>query len=423
MPHRGSTFIDPLSLPARPSTQYLTPTQVQEDIRRKRLSGIPLVNFDSEPTAPPGPSASRPDIPQTKSVFGVDKVWERELEKLKAIEEAEETERIKQAEKDAKELAKIARKKNKGNSRTASTPVVATSPSAVMPNTPDPMSSPDPEAVPTHSRRESHASLGARGWFNAGDSDEDGEGLERNLSSGSHSRPGYSRKVSARMTLPQIPGGGLTGGDSDEEDVPLAQQLGRKPPPAKAAPQIESDSDSDQPIATLKRSTSKSSAAPTARGVSTTLPNLNFRSIPSELALNTPGFQNDDEESSEDEVPLAVRHPSANRLSTMGLDEDEDDKPLGVRYSTVLTPSQVQLQQQFQQHQVLQQQMLQQQIMLQTQAQIRASMAFGGGMGMMGSPYGAVPSTMSMSMMSPMIPVEPTTTDTARVDQWRRNIM
>ncbi|KAG8982335.1 hypothetical protein FRB90_006867, partial [Tulasnella sp. 427] len=54
---RSSTLIDPSSLNSRPTTQYLTPSQVQEDVRRKRASGAPLVDFSSE--TPPGPN-SRP---------------------------------------------------------------------------------------------------------------------------------------------------------------------------------------------------------------------------------------------------------------------------------------------------------------------------------------------------------------------------
>jgi len=156
-----------------------------------------------------------------------------------------------------------------------------------------------------------------------------------------------------------------------------------------------------------------------------------------DLGLGASAFspKKDDDESSEDEVPLAVRHPASRLSSYPTADaEDEDDKPLGTKYGGSVAGGSVsnfQQQQLLQQQHFMQQQMLQQQIMLQTQAQLRASMAFGGAMmnpSMMGSPFVA-PFAPTMSMhslnLNPAVGMaqgaEPS--QNSRVDQWRRDVV
>lgn len=394
-----NTFIDPESLNSRPTTQYLHPSQVQEEIRRKRASGMPLVSLDSDQSlAPP-----RPGIPQTKSVFGVDKVWERELAKLRAAEEAE---RLEQAKLDALE----ARMEDKR--KTAAASALVTSPDAEFG-----VAESSSNRPAMGSRRESAASLGARGWFNSPASDADeGEELERRASVGSQLKaPGFSRKVSDAPRLPQIPSGEL---DSDEEDVPLAQQLSKRGAASRqnSRPTVaaESDSDEDRPIAALKRSQTKSSVG-----------GFNIQ----------PASPKEDKqaESSEDELPLGVRHPSFNRMSSVpsvatmkppaDAESDEDDKPLGAKFnsSANIANNAALLQQQ---QMLLQQQMMQQQMMM------RASMAFGGSMmnmnpAMMGAGFASPFAAPAMSMNSLNLGTLQSAQDAqhSRVESWRRDVV
>ncbi|KAG8893405.1 hypothetical protein FRB99_001964 [Tulasnella sp. 403] len=461
MMQRG-TFVDSSGLPSRPSTQYLTPSQVQEDVRRKRASGAPLVNFDNE--TPPGPT--RPAMPgagmgTTKSVFGVDKVWERELAKLKAAEEAEKTEEAKLQALDMRmEDKRKSAAATRGNPLNTS-PVAARAGSLLAPALPatktvspimadsplrddaEESSDSDRLAAPTTNKRMSQATLGTKGWFASASDDEDVPLNQRSSMISLGSRPMFSRKVSTSSRLPRIPGGG----DDSDEDVPLAQRNSYFPTRRKSTGPtrpLESDSDEDKPIAVLQRRQSKDSKGSIGKDIAAGLAAINFddlgdsgstdlqlgASATTPTKLPSPKQQ---EESSEDEVPLAVRHPdAANRLSTMpsvlnagGDSGDEDDKPLGVKFNA--SPA-VQQQQQMQ---MMQQQMLQQQIMMQTQAQIRASMAFSAGAMMnpslMGSgfaPFAPAPpmSMHSMNMGALAAAQEAQAAQLSRVDQWRRQV-
>lgn len=427
---RSSTLIDPSTLNSRPTTQYLTPSQVQDDVRRKRASGAPLVDLNSE--APPGPNA-RPGMTGARSVFGVDKVWERELAKLKAIEEQEKEEQAKlqalDARLDDRRQQPVLPRTNSSNAGQRA--------SALLP---EPDSTPplgdansdNDVRPPMGNRRESSASLGARGWFNSPGSDDESDGGDKRASVASTATmrpPAFSRKISAISPLPQIPGGG---GDSEEEDVPLAQQAARRSmmPPRQNVP-ADSDSDEDKPIAVLKRHQSKSSAGPSGLQA---VDLASRGSFAAELGLGASAFSPQKsaaaakagDDSSEDEVPLGVRHPTANRLSAMpgGYDEDEDDKPLGAKFaSSAMNPLQ---QQQMQQQAFLQQQMLQQQMMMQAQA-MRTSMAFGGPMmnpSVMGSGFFPPPMSMhSLNANAMAAAQDAQSTQVSRVDQWRRDVV
>ncbi|KAG8895222.1 hypothetical protein FRC00_007741, partial [Tulasnella sp. 408] len=161
--NRSSTLIDPSSLNSRPTTQYLHPSQVQEDVRRKRASGAPLVDFSSE--MPPGPN-SRPSMPATRSVFGVDKVWERELAKMKAIEEQEKKEQAKLEALDARledRRHQAALPRNNPANVDPRTSALLPQPEHISPLMPTPPldepNSDDERRPPLGNRRESAASL------------------------------------------------------------------------------------------------------------------------------------------------------------------------------------------------------------------------------------------------------------------------
>ncbi|KAG8956669.1 hypothetical protein FRC04_000147 [Tulasnella sp. 424] len=418
---RASTLIDPSTLNSRPTTQYLTPSQVQDEVRRKRVSGAPLVDFSSE--APPGPNA-RPGMTGARSVFGVDKVWERELAKLKAIEAQEKEEQAKLQALGAQQPH--TNSSNAGQRASALLPGPESTPPLYDAN------SDNDVRPPMGNRRESSASLGARGWFNSPGSDDESDGGDKRASVASAATmrpPAFSRKISAASRLPQIPGGG---GDSEEEDVPLAQQAARRSmmPPRQNVP-ADSDSDEDKPIAVLKRHQSKSSAGPSGLQA---VDLASGGSFAAELGLGASAFSPQKsaaaakagDDSSEDEVPLGVRHPTANRLSAMpaGDDEDEDDRPLGAKFaSNSINPLQ---QQQMQQQAFLQQQMLQQQMMMQAQA-MRTSMAFGGPMmnpSVMGSGFFPPPMSMhSLNANAMAAAQDAQSAQISRVDQWRRDVV
>ncbi|KAG8891071.1 hypothetical protein FRB98_000080 [Tulasnella sp. 332] len=226
-----NTFIDPNDL--RPSSSYLSPAQVQEDVRKKRASGIPApllnLNQDLSPTGPP-PGPSRPNMPNSRSVFGVDKVWERELAKLNAAKEAEASE---QAKLDALDT-RIADKKQAARVSTLPPSVAIrnslsnTAQRSSYPGQPPVLSPPPVDELGQKGavnnslggRRESTATLGAQTWFNASASDEEDEPADhRRLSTSTvgGGNSSYPRKVSAPSTLPQIPSGNFNESDEDED--------------------------------------------------------------------------------------------------------------------------------------------------------------------------------------------------------------
>ena len=117
---RSSTLIDPtsLALPARPTSTRLDSSNTTNTdtvlVRRGSRGGAPLLAIDSDGNiAETGRPASK--MMQTRSVFGVDTLWEREMAKLKEIEaqekkDAEERRRREEEE----ETKKPSKKKKKG---------------------------------------------------------------------------------------------------------------------------------------------------------------------------------------------------------------------------------------------------------------------------------------------------------------------
>ncbi|KAG6332714.1 hypothetical protein ID866_6375 [Astraeus odoratus] len=85
---RSSTLIDPATLGRPPSQNLDTMTQ---NLNRRNSNG-PLVDLHGEKPLVLGASASEGYLPQTRSVFGVDTIWDREMAKLKEIEAQERAE-------------------------------------------------------------------------------------------------------------------------------------------------------------------------------------------------------------------------------------------------------------------------------------------------------------------------------------------
>jgi len=123
---RVSTFIDPAALQSRPTSQHMPSfgsQGSQQALGRRNSANIkPLLNFEEDDKVAGKTPGAR--LPNGRSVFGVDTLWEKEMVKLKEIEarekqEAEERKIREEAEeaKKKKEENKAKRQVQGGNSR------------------------------------------------------------------------------------------------------------------------------------------------------------------------------------------------------------------------------------------------------------------------------------------------------------------
>lgn len=396
------TYYDPESL-QRPVSQNFGPPPT---LARQNSKGKTLLNFDDEAAKS---EAGRPPNARTqtsRSVFGTDKLWEREMAKLKIIEadekEAKEAEE-KRAAAEAARGDKTKKKKGKGKGKAKaesveeddaqdlgvpmeSAPRVSTEPpmlpilrDTTIRGPPPPVNDDDTESDSEDSahqapaRREARrgsAETAANRWV-AESSDEEGP----------RRTPGVGLRYPNPTTTKSQPVD-----DDSEEDMPLAATVNR------ALHRVMSsggdDSDEDVPLAAMLDKTKPN------------IPPVNFDSLS--------GEQNAD-----DDQPLGLRASrvplphSSFGLSSQAGDADEDDVPLA------LHPDQ----QRRTQYMAMAQQ---QQMMM--QAQMQQSMFFGPpammASGFFGPPMGAMP------MMSPPVPQPPAqeVNKFGRVDKWRRDV-
>jgi hypothetical protein len=418
---RGNTLISMEDLQRRSQMPQL----------RSTVSHGQLLNMDDEPI--PGTNVrARPQmgrtgsgLPQSRSVFGVDQVWERELAKLQQIEamekaEDEENQKI-EAEKRKREeekAAKKAGKKGKGKD-TLNVYTVANDDMALLPEeqipirrasavppllpavNPFPMpakvadssseSDSDCEPNPRKTQSRMQRSASRQDWL----SDDERQAVPR-------PRP---RQVSQRLA------DGLRMDNSDDEDLPLTTALAK----AKAKQQAE-DSEEDKPLAAVLNK-----AISTFDFGGTVLADIGK---PQEKSRTPKADDSDD-----DDKPLGLQHAGTRQtmFARTGDGELDDEQPLGMRFSAA--PSQIFMQQQQQQQQ---QMMMQQQMM--AAAQMHGSMfnpmfmagmnGMGGGMHGIGMGMG-FPNT-SMMQMPPMPVADPGLVPEAaklgRVDRWRRDV-
>ncbi|KAJ1309060.1 hypothetical protein OPQ81_004739 [Rhizoctonia solani] len=400
-----STLIDPIALQPRPVTVFphgpITANTEQRPNVNRASTIQPLLSFGSEE---PGRVAN------SKSVFGVDTLWEKEMAKLREMQEQQkldqEAQRAREEERQKRKLKKG--KKGKGkNEAPASSPthVNATeSPrapelnrlSSAPPTLPNitPLNEQAAPGSPGESesslpaanhRRRSVATLDAGGWF-AGSSDEEGE-------------PGAKRGSGPRVA----PVSGGRDEDSDD-DVPLTNIKVRAP---------ESDDDEDAPLSNLKPR--QSVLLPDLKPASTLdiAASLGLEPEPTQ----TKAAKDDD---SDDEVPLAIRRQTillpqdSDKKPMSGNDDsDDDEKPLGLRLSQAPSVAQQRRQAEYQQMMLMQQQ--QHQLMIQQQA-MRASM-FNTSM-LSFQPHMGGPGSVH-SFGAPIPIQDPKLT---RVDQWRHDV-
>lgn len=309
---RRTTFIDPESLQQRPVSGAL----LDRPGLGPRQSSAPLLDFNDRPTS---------GVANTKSVFGVDQLWERELAKLQQIEEAER----KAADEEKQRVEHKSARKRKGKAK-GEAPAPAASPQQERAASPPPLlptvhatggkpvpapqaSSSDTESEDevklTRARRASVGTmqtLGAKGWFASSD-EEDAPGAQR------RPRPVQGqRRPEQRRTPPAR----LPAVDSDSDDVPLSQL------PRQAG---GSDSDSDKPLAALVEKQRPSLPMPEL--------SLGGPLLPVSKPLARPPKAVAD--SDDDDVPLGLKQSRSRTSLAPKADSDDDDKPLGLRASRI----------------------------------------------------------------------------------------
>ncbi|KAG8746406.1 hypothetical protein FRC10_005117 [Ceratobasidium sp. 414] len=396
---RQSTLIDSAAFQSRPVTTLLPHGPVTSGAERpnaNRASTIqPLLNFDSN---------AQGRVANSKSVFGVDTVWEREMAKLKEAQEMQKLEdEAQQAREDEKQKGKG--KKGKGKAGPPASPAVPADAASSL-NSPElnrmssapptlptivplrdqvpPPASPGESetSLPPANRRRSVATLDAGGWF-AGSSDGEDESGEK------------------RNSRPQIPPASRGRDEDSDDDVPLTQIKVHAP---------ASDDDEDAPLSSLVRPKS-------------VLPDLNSGlnlGLAASIGLAPEPTRSNEAKTadSDDEVPLAIRRQSIMPQSPSNKppadDDDDDEKPLGLRLSQAPNAAQQRRQAEYQQMMLMQQQ---QQIMMQQQA-MRASLAFGGSTLSFQPQFGGPGSVHSFS--APVFGAPDP--KLSRVDRWRHGV-
>ncbi|KAG2141688.1 uncharacterized protein EDB93DRAFT_1241646 [Suillus bovinus] len=427
---RSSTLIDPQTL-GRPPSQNLdnaiTPNPRQSLLRRNSSGSKPLLDMQGEkPPMNLGPGAEQL-LSKSRSVFGVDTLWDLEMVKLKKMEAEEKAEAEAQKKRQEEEEEHRSKKKKKGKSKGKGSAIPLESTSTDLPSGPRVGSA--PPTLPTiqkpilkrapqvddESETESDdgyavpkATLekAADRWVSES-SDEENE--PRRITGVG---PRYSSNTNPSRQFPQL------NDDDSEEDLPLtaaAQRAVRRA--SKLGPLgIDDDSEEDIPLT--------AAAARIAKRATQLLHHA------------------DDDDDDEDKplVDVINKARSINFDGQSRADEDEDERPLGLRASRYPLASQTSLpfiggeedddkplafhpeQQRRTQYQMFAQAQQQQQMMM--QAQMQNSMFFNPTM--MGSgiftPMAVPPMMMGVPMPPPSPPQAHDAGKYGRVDRWRRDV-
>ena len=393
---RTSTLIDPASLQTRPMSKQLSSSGPQALGRQNSMSMKPLLNFNDEDKGlRPPPVAGR--LPTSRSVFGVDTLWEREMAKLKEIEaqEAREKEETlkREQETERKNMEKKRKHKKKGRHQkndedaqqaSANAQVVPVEP-PILPDIRRATRNVPPKANADYSSDATSESedYGGQHQPNAitpawhdNSSDEDA-GPQRTTGVGLR-YPKSSQKIP------------ISRDNDSEEDLPLAATIPKAA--ARAAlgvSQAGQDSDDeDQPLSRIVIQ-AKAKLSP---------PRSTF------YAENQPADDDDDQ-------PLGLR--TSRFVQNRPNADDEDDLPLAFHPE----------QQRRTQYQMLAQHQHQQQMMMQAQMQsnmlMSASMMGPGYFAPLVHPMGMIPVPMPVPSPPPMHDE----VKFGRVDRWRRDIV
>ncbi|KAI0663296.1 hypothetical protein C8Q70DRAFT_908001 [Cubamyces menziesii] len=428
---RSSTLINPEEL-KRPASQHLNSFNSQPELtRRNSANAKPLLDFKDEiPGAPrqslhPGGGLGASGA--TRSVFGVDTIWERELAKLRLIEEqerqAEEERKKREAEEEAKSGKKKGKKKKgkgKDKERELGSPAEAVSPAPEA----SPAISEDKSSTPPHVLPEIPKTIRRRPPPPVDDDDETDEDSDtsdapapapRAQASGWHSDEEDQGPRRTTGTGPRFPQTGAPRlpqvvrqeDDSSEEDVPLVATIGRAAQrQTRLRTGVDDSSDEEKPLVALLDKTKQKFSSVSGGSLPPHSP---------QASVNSPGAGDDDED---DDKPLGLRVsrvPPGFGAATNGGDDD-DDKPLG------LHPEQVRKSQFF----MAAQQQQQQQMLAQAQmAQMQHSMMYATAPSLMGSGFFGPPIPPPMMMYPQLPPSPPPMQDAAkfgRVDKWRHDV-
>ncbi|KAF8231917.1 hypothetical protein L208DRAFT_1274738 [Tricholoma matsutake] len=393
---RSSTLIDPAALQKRPPvlrTSSYEPQTAQTLARHNSVNSKPLLNFDDDDKVPRS-NLSPPNLSNSRSVFGVDTLWEREMIKLREIEaqekhEAEERRKREEAEENKK---KKRRKKQKPKANATadidSPPLTEAEQAGVSvepPMLPDiqwavrrPPQVPDDESESDDSEDAGPSRMPVSGTsWHAGSSDEEA-GPRRTTGTG----PRYLDKRQRRPSEPVD--------NNSDDDLPLSVAVNRAAQQATLSRRADSD-DEEEPLSALLQKKQ-----------------LNTR----DSSLHSNRGQDEDD----DDQPLGLRVSRFGAHNQGDPGEDDDERPLAYHPE----------QQRRTQTQMMAQQQHQQQLML--QAQMRSNMFFGTP-SLMGPQFGPQffgPTMMPMMVQPPMqAPPLPALHDEARygrVDKWRHDV-
>jgi hypothetical protein len=336
------------------------------------------------------PTMGKDRMSKSRSVFGVDQIWEKEMAKLKEMQEQEareEKKRIEAAEEKTRRKAK-----GKGKWKEVEITPTDVEPSAdppfregVVPIADDvspvrPVSelppllqySPDKAAIPKPSfleppqeqeqTRRSGSRLALGDWS---DSSDDESGLPRRArkdrgKGSAKAGPSTPFQMSSQANHSPIKQEANSSSDS-EEDIPLSRiapvagkvTLTRTPEEMD----YQADSDEDVPLSKLAiRSPIKSSVSqsdfmptapnPTGGSLGLSLPRPEPPHIPNDLpeANQQPRNTGDDNDDDDDDVPLMVRRARAQTAASLEGhlkrpqgDDAEDDLPLGYKHAGAAT--------------------------------------------------------------------------------------
>ncbi|KAL7424309.1 hypothetical protein Q5752_001899 [Cryptotrichosporon argae] len=355
--NRSSTLIDPATLHDPPSTAPAASPQTSP----KRPGSMAAPTRDSV-----FPTDAR--MIKSRSVFGVDHLWEREMDKLKVIQDAEARSRAAREEREREAQAKADARAKRGRmsmifpaskSRVSvleagvpeshdeygadaqpgvqpSQPEV--SPVARIPDLPPALHYLPETAIPSTrgiaDKINGQRRTASRAGLNWDDSDDE-EPVRRDKGKGK-----------AKAALPE-PARAYS--DSDDEDVPLSRLR-----PVIAVRQPDEDSDSDEPLSTIKARSVQSprsgsgSASPALALPDPTfgLGSLGLDLAPSPRSVSAPvkASANNDADDDDDDEPLykrqarvrAASHAAGKSTSPASplsaADEAEDDLPLGWKH-------------------------------------------------------------------------------------------
>ena len=385
-PQRSSTLIDPAALQRRPTLPRAS--SYEPLARRNSANTKPLLNFDDDDKVPRS-NLSPTKLTASRSVFGVDTLWEREMVKLREIEaieklEAEERRKIEEAEeiKTRKKRKKQKRKENATAETESPLPTETEKPriSAEPPMLPDiqravrrPPPIPDDESESDESEDAGHSRLPAAGtsWY-AGSSDGD-TGPRRTTGTGPRYLDKSRRRPSETVDI------------NSDDDLPLSVAMKRAVQRGTHSRTGDSD-DEGKPLSTLLQKNKLN------------LPAVNFDNL-----LDPDQEQDDDD----DDQPLGLR---VSRLGDHNnLEGDDDERPLAYHPE----------QQRRTQYQMMAQQ--QQQLML--QAQMQNSMFFSPPSMMAPQFFGPPMMPMMVQpLQGPSLPAIHDEVKYGRVDKWRHDV-